>query len=346
MFKNVSLGTYYPGNSVLHRLQARTKLLLLLWFIIFLTIANNHFWHFAPYIVLLILALLAVALSGVRPHHMWQRMRLLVLFALIGAVPTLFTTDSESSVKPLYHIGPFTFSFALVRWTIIAYGALLTLYILLHFLPIPALQKLLQKRRFKRSRIPLILLTLIVIVLLWFTRNIPLTNTFPVGPFVITDLGVWLLASFSAVFLALFTFSLLLTMTTAPIALIEGMTLLLTPLRWLKLPVEEFALMTLIALRFIPTLIEEVEQLIKAQTSRGADYSQGTIRERVQSLIALFVPFMQGVLRRAADLSTALEARGYEVEGKRTLLYEKSLGGIDYMVLCVVGVITVGSLVV
>jgi energy-coupling factor transport system permease protein len=163
---------------------------------------------------------------------------------------------------------------------------------------------------------------------------------------VITDLGVWLLASFSAVFLALFTFSLLLTMTTAPIALIEGMTLLLTPLRWLKLPVEEFALMTLIALRFIPTLIEEVEQLIKAQTSRGADYSQGTIRERVQSLIALFVPFMQGVLRRAADLSTALEARGYEVEGKRTLLYEKSLGGIDYMVLCVVGVITVGSLVV
>ena len=131
-------------------------------------------------------------------------------------------------------------------------------------------------------------------------------------------------------------------MTTSPIALIEGLTALLMPLRWLRLPVDAFALMTLIALRFIPTLIEEVEQLVKAQASRGADYAHGTLRERTQSGTALFVPLLQGVLRRATDLATALEARGYD--GKQTRLHEKRLGMIDYAVLGLVVVITMGSL--
>ncbi len=268
MFKNISLGTYYPGNSLLHRLQARTKLLLLVWISIFLVIANNRFWHFTPFIVLVSLAFASVAAAGVTPRQIWRRIWWLVLLALLGAVPTLFTTDSDT-VKALYAI----------------------------------------------------------------------------GPFVITDLGAWLLVSFSTVFVILYTFSLLLTMTTTPIALIEGMTILLNPLRWLRLPVDDFALMTLIALRFIPTLIEEVEQLLKAQISRGADYAHGSIRERVQSFIALFVPLLQAVLRRAADLATALEARGYQGDGHKTLLHEKSFGVIDYGVLVGVAVVTIGALI-
>jgi len=117
-------------------------------------------------------------------------------------------------------------------------------------------------------------------------------------------------------------------------------------MRWLKLPVDDFALMTLIALRFIPTLIEEVEQLIKAQTARGADYTHGTIRERSQSLLALFIPLLQDVLRRASDLATALESRGYEVGSRQTRLHEKRLGAIDYSVLATVAVITIASLFV
>jgi energy-coupling factor transport system permease protein len=104
--------------------------------------------------------------------------------------------------------------------------------------------------------------------------------------------------------------------------------------------------MALIALRFIPTLIDEAEQLVKAQTSRGADLSEGTLRERMQSLAMLFVPFLQGALRRAADLATALESRGYEVEGKQTRLYERALGLVDYGVLGIVLVVTIGALVV
>jgi energy-coupling factor transport system permease protein len=125
-------------------------------------------------------------------------------------------------------------------------------------------------------------------------------------------------------------------MTTSPIALIEGLTMLLTPLRWLRFPVDDFALMTLLALRFIPTLLEEVEQLSKAQTARGANFSSGPWRNRLQSLMALFVPFFRSTLRRASELATALDARGYQVDGKQTRLHEKALGVADYSVLALV----------
>ena len=341
MFKNISLGIYYPGNSLLHRLQGRTKLLLLAWFTVYIVIANNYMWHFAPYLVLAALSFLGVVISGISLHHVWRRMRLLLLLMLLGAIPTLFTTDG--TVKPLYTFGPFPTSFDFIRWSIVAYGVLLTIYIALFLLPIPSLQNISLRSWLKRFRIPLILITLGVIVLLWLIRNIPPDATFPVGPFVITNLGVWSLFSLYTVFIVLYIFSLLLTMTTTTIALIEGLTMLLTPLRWLKLPVDDFALMTLIALRFIPTLIEEVEQLLKAQISRGADYAHGTLRERIQSLIALFVPLLQGVFRRASDLATALESRGYEIGSHQTRLHEKRLGAIDYGVLALVVIIMVGS---
>ncbi|TME59666.1 MAG: hypothetical protein E6I59_15815, partial [Chloroflexi bacterium] len=254
MFKNISLGIYYPGNSLLHRLQGRTKLLLLAWFTVYIVIANNYMWHFAPYLVLAALSFLGVVISGISLHHVWRRMRLLLLLMLLGAIPTLFTTDGTA--KPLYTFGPLPTSFDFIRWSIVAYGVLLTTYIALFLLPIPALQNISLRSWLKRFRIPLILITLGVIVLLWLIRNIQPGATFPVGPFVITNLGVWSLFSLYTVFIVLYIFSLLLTMTTTPIALIEGLTMLLTPLRWLKLPVDDFALMTLIALRFIPTLIE------------------------------------------------------------------------------------------
>jgi energy-coupling factor transport system permease protein len=144
--------------------------------------------------------------------------------------------------------------------------------------------------------------------------------------------------------LALYAFSLLVTMTTSPVALIEGLTMLLAPLRKLKLPVDDFALMSLLALRFIPTLLEEMEQLTKAQTARGADLTHGTIAERVQSLTMLFTPMIQGTFRRAAELATALEARGYVSDGRQTMLHETKFGRVDYTVIAVVVVVTVASL--
>jgi energy-coupling factor transport system permease protein len=150
--------------------------------------------------------------------------------------------------------------------------------------------------------------------------------------------------SFFVVFLLLYAFSLLLTMTTTPIALVEAMTILMTPLRWLKLPVDDFALMTLIALRFIPTLVDEISQLTKAQTARGSNLTHGTLRQRFQSLAALFVPFIQGTLRRASELATALEARGYQFDGQQTLLHEKSFGMVDYLAMGTIVIVTVAAL--
>jgi energy-coupling factor transport system permease protein len=190
----------------------------------------------------------------------------------------------------------------------------------------------------------IVLLLLTAIIALVLLSGPAATAPLLIGPYLITNSGVWILMTFLVVLIVLYVYSLLLTMTTSPVALVEGLTILLSPLRRLKLPVDDFALMCLIALRFMPTLLEEVEQLIKAQTSRGADITRGTIRERLQSLMTLFVPLMQGALRHAAELATALEARGYEVEGKRTLLHETALGLVDYVVLGSIVFVTVSAL--
>jgi energy-coupling factor transport system permease protein len=189
-----------------------------------------------------------------------------------------------------------------------------------------------------------VLLLLIALITLVLLSGPAASAPLHIGPYLITYSGVWVLMTFFVALIVLYVCSLLLTMTTSPVALVEGLTMLLSPLRRLKLPVDDFALMCLIALRFMPTLLEEVEQLIKAQTSRGADMTRGTIRERLQSLAMLFIPLMQGVLRRAAELATALEARGYEVEGRQTFLHETSFGLADYVVLGGLVVVTVGAL--
>jgi energy-coupling factor transport system permease protein len=136
----------------------------------------------------------------------------------------------------------------------------------------------------------------------------------------------------------------LLTMTTTPVALVEGLTILLAPLRRVGLPVDDFALMLLIALRFIPTLLDEADGLMKAQAARGADVTRGSPGERLLSLQSWFVPLVQGALRRAEDLAAALDSRGYETQGRRTALHEGPLRRADWLVLAGVLLVTLLSL--
>jgi len=326
-------------------LQARTKLLLIVWFAVFFTIANHRFWHFAPYLLAIVLVFGSVALARIAPGYMWLRLRLLILFALIGIIPTLlFFSSADASQPPLGIYGPLPVPYGALRLIIAGYFGALLLYTLVMLIPLPAIRRARRALWFKLLRALLVLLTLVALLFLWVTRDLPPGAALPLGPFVLSSDSVWLIFSLFIVFLSLYSFSLILTMTTSPIALIEGLTLLLTPLRWLRLPVDDFALMTLIALRFIPTLMEEVNLLVKAQLSRGADLAHGSLRERMQSLAALFIPFVQGTLRRAADLATALEARGYEVDGRQTLLHETSLRQADYVVIGVVFIGTIGVL--
>jgi energy-coupling factor transport system permease protein len=265
MLNNLPVGVYIPGTSLLHRLQARTKLLSVAWLVVLLFLANRQAWHMAPYIVTTLLVLVAVALSGIHAGYIFRRMRLLLLLVVLADIPALLFTPGDTTVAAL-------------------------------------------------------------------------------GPFVISSDGAWFVVGFSTIFLLAFLASQVLALTTSPVALAEGLALLLRPLRRWRLPADELALMTLVSLRFLPLLVDEANQLIKAQQSRGAQFTKGSLRKRRSMMLSLLVPMLRGALRRAGELAVALESRGYAVAGEQTMLYETRLGKQDYLVLALVIVPTLVAL--
>ena len=118
--------------------------------------------------------------------------------------------------------------------------------------------------------------------------------------------------------LMLITGTFLLTYTTSPIALTDGLEALLNPLKKIKVPVHELAMMMCIALRFIPTLIEETDKIMCAQKARGADFESGSLMDRAKALIPILVPLFIGAFRRADELATAMECRCYQGGEGRT----------------------------
>jgi energy-coupling factor transport system permease protein len=340
LFRSIPLGIYYPGNSLIHRLQSRTKLLIIAWLVVWQILASHREWHFVPFIVLVVLVGVSLACARISLREIWRRVWLIVIFFAIGIGPTLPTTDVDA--RKLYTLGPLVMSYGLARMILLMLGGLCAFCFLSSLLP--TLRAFWRKGRRKFLRMLLLLAALLAFALFWLIAGNTAAQMFPIGPYIITYGGTWTFMSSFLVLMALLIFAQVLTMTTSPVALIEGVTLLLSPLRRLKLPVDDFALMALLALRFIPTLVDETEQLIKAQSARGADLSSGTMFERLQSLSMLFVPLVQGSLRRAADLATALEVRGYEADGKQTMLHETQFGMVDYVVIVVVVGVTAGSL--
>lgn len=133
--------------------------------------------------------------------------------------------------------------------------------------------------------------------------------------------GLWRALFMSVrVILLVISASLLLTYTTSPIDLTDALESLLSPLKWLRVPVHEFAMMMSIALRFIPTLIEETERIINAQKSRGSDFSTGGLIKRARALVPIIVPLFISAFQRALDLATAMECRCYRGGKGRTRL--------------------------
>ena len=118
--------------------------------------------------------------------------------------------------------------------------------------------------------------------------------------------------------LMLITGTFLLTYTTSPIALTDGLESLLSPLKVIRVPVHELAMMMCIALRFIPTLIEETDKIMSAQKARGADFESGSLISRVKALVPILVPLFISAFRRADELATAMECRCYQGGTGRT----------------------------
>ena len=195
------------------------------------------------------------------------------------------------------------------------------------------------------SRVPLktVLRSLRVIVfVLLFTVmiNLFMTKDPDAAPLVsLWIFEVYTKGLYSALFIAIRIFcmiigtSMLLTYTTTPIALTDALERLLSPLRLLKLPVHEFSMMMSIALRFIPTIMEEAEKIMAAQKARGAGFTEGNLIKRIKSLIPILIPLFASVFRRAFELATAMTCRCYRGGDGRTRMTAMRLHAFDVVVL-------------
>ena len=176
---------------------------------------------------------------------------------------------------------------------------------------------------------------LLFIILLTFFLNIFFTGgetvLWKAGFLVLTKEGL-----LQGVFMALRLIFLvsgtsLLTLTTSPIALTDGIESLLTPLKVIKFPAHELAMMMTIALRFIPTLLEETDKIMKAQMARGADFESGNILQRAKALVPLLVPLFISAFRRADELAMAMESRCYRGGDNRTRMKVLKVDKRDYV---------------
>lgn len=136
--------------------------------------------------------------------------------------------------------------------------------------------------------------------------------------------------------------SSLLTLTTTPVNLTDGIESLLTPLKWIRFPVHALALIMSIALRFIPTLIDETNRIINAQKSRGADFETGGLIKKVKAVVPILIPLLISAFRRAEELGDAMDARCYSGSENRTKYKKLKLGWRDAVAFLLVGVLIAG----
>ena len=236
---DITLGQYYPGNSFIHRLDPRTKILTTLILVVAVFLANSAIGYGA----LCAMVLFIIAISGL-PF-------MLVL----------------KSVKPLLFI---------------------------------------------------IVLTLVLHSLMGQGDHV----LYQWGIVKVTEEGLRLGVQMAMRLILLLMISSILTFTTSPIVLTDGIEALLCPFRAVGVPAHELAMMMTIALRFIPTLMEETDRIIKAQTARGADFSSGNLLARAKNMLPILVPLFISAFRRADDLAIAMEARCYRGGEGRTRMHQ------------------------
>lgn len=163
---------------------------------------------------------------------------------------------------------------------------------------------------------------------------------YELGPVKIYENGIRQGIFISMRFFLLILMTSLLTLTTTPIEITDGIETLLGPLKKIKFPVHELALMMSISLRFIPTLMQETDKIMKAQIARGVEFTSGPIKERVRAIVPLLIPLFISSFKRADELAVAMEARGYRGGEGRTKYRLLKWGKVDTSMLLVLGVIT------
>ena len=262
MLKDITLGQYFPGNSVIHRLDPRTKLIVLVVYMVTLFVASG--W--VSYGVLLLFLLTVIKISAIPGKSIVRGMKPLVMILVFTGVLNLFFNKDGRVLVDFWGI------------TITTGGA--------------------ERAAFMLVRI-----------------------------------------------LMLVTATFLLTYTTSPISLTDGLESLMNPLKVIKVPVHELSMMMCIALRFIPTLIEETDKIMSAQKARGADFETGNIFRRAKALVPILVPLFISAFRRADELATAMECRCYHGGEGRTALRVLRYKAADWLVLVAFLALTAGIIV-
>lgn len=258
MMEKMIFGRYVPGESILHRMDPRSKLITVFLFVIVVFIANNM----VTYGVLAAYTFIMVGLSKVPLRFLY------------------------GGLKPVFLLVIFTF--------------------LLHIFMT------------KEGDV----------ILEW-------------GWLKIYEEGLRQGIFISLRFLLLILITSLLTLTTTPIEITDGLETLLNPLKKVNFPVHELALMMSISLRFIPTLMQETDKIMKAQTARGVEYNSGPIKDRIKAIVPLLIPLFISSFKRAEELAVAMEARGYKGGEGRTKYRQLTWGMVDSSMILFLAAVTV-----
>lgn len=259
MLKDITLGQFFPGNSLLHKTDPRIKLIILVVYIVMVLAAKTIVSIAAVTLITIVL----VVLSGIQLKIIARALKPLLFILIFTAVINIFFFKGDT---------------LLVEWRFI------------HI--------------YKEGLINAVLMIVRLISLIAGT-------------------------------------SVLLTYTTSPLELTDAIESLFSPLKKIKVPVHEFAMMMTIALRFIPTLIEETDKIISAQKARGADFESGNLIRRVKALLPIIVPLFVSAFRRADELAEAMECRCYRGGEGRTKMKQMKSRPADYVFLAVMTVLCV-----
>ncbi len=324
---NIKIGQYIPGDSLLHRLDPRIKLIsmfLLIVSIFLIGIPNDQMSELSRIMSfgwmggLFLLTIVLVFLSGIPLGKVLNGLKA-VVFLL-------------------------TFTFFIQLFTIRTGVILLSEPMTLSILSIPAIIVLIIVYQWIKPHVKFKTTLFFVFVGLIFLTQWGLfifeQNYLP-GLGYNYDFEVWSEGLFRALFIfiriiCVMIIASLLTFTTTTIELNDGLESIMTPLRLIKVPTYIFSMMISLTLRSIPTLLEETDKIMKAQTSRGADFKEATLKEKIGQVIALLIPVFVISFNRADDLSNAMEARGYVIGEPRTKLDVYSIKAKDIISITII----------
>lgn len=306
MNSKVVFGQYYHADSWIHRLDPRTKLLSLMLLMISLFMINNLIFLGCLLVCVLLLILSSKVPFG-RFINSLKMMIMLLLFTTFFQI--IFNTSGDKLC---------TFEFTLTFLNLGIIIAILAVYVLLG--------KVVKKYR--------VIQLLLALFLCFYIQTIVQTG----GKIVDYSISIYDQGLFSSLriilrIISLILLSSLLTLTTKPTDLNNGLEKLLSFLYKLKINVGIFTMMISIALRFIPTLINEADKILKAQASRGVDFKEGKMKEKIMQIVSLLIPMFVISYKKADDLASAMEARGYDPNQKRTSINVLHFRFIDGFVL-------------